>query len=135
MAHGLESRVPFLDHALVEFAATMPSNIKFKDGTLKMILINTMKNVLPNEVVNRKNKMGFPVPLNEWLQTDLREFVNDIFHSKNANYRGYFNLAEIHKGLKSENKFGRKAWGLLSLEMWHQTFHDKFAEYKKLVQF
>lgn len=133
MAHSIESRVPFLDHPLIEFVATMPSNIKFKDGTLKMILVNTMKDLLPSEVVNRKNKMGFPVPLNEWLQTDLKDFVNDLFNSQNFRQRSYFNQKEIAKGLNFENKFGRKIWGLLSLEVWHQNFHDKQADFKKLL--
>ena len=132
MAHGLESRVPFLDHELVEFAATIPSNIKFKDGSLKMLLVNTMKHTLPKEITERKNKMGFPVPLNEWLGKELKEFVGDIFNSASAKTRTYFNNKELLKGLtSSENKFGRKVWGLLSLELWHQEFHDKQAFYKK----
>jgi asparagine synthase (glutamine-hydrolysing) len=133
MAHSIESRVPFLDHPLIEFAATMPSNVKFKDGTLKMILVNAMKDVLPNDVVSRKNKMGFPVPLNEWLQKDLKEFINDLFHSQRFKYRSYFNQEEILKGLNFENKFGRKIWGLLSLEIWHQNFHDQQANFKRLI--
>ena len=60
MAHGLESRVPFLDHPLVEFAATMPSNIKFKDGSMKHVLRKAMTPLLPKAVVERKDKMGFP---------------------------------------------------------------------------
>src|SRR5262249_29845230 len=59
MAHGLESRVPFLDHPVVEFAATMPSNIKFKDGAMKHILKQTMQDALPASIVDRKDKMGF----------------------------------------------------------------------------
>ncbi len=133
MAHSIESRVPFLDHPLIEFVATMPSNIKFKDGTLKMVLVNAMKDTLPEQVINRKNKMGFPVPLNEWLQTDLKDFINDLFGSTNFKQRSYFNQSEIAKGLNFENKFGRKIWGLLSLEIWHQNFHDKQADFKKLV--
>lgn len=132
MAHGLESRVPFLDHELVEFAATIPSNIKFKDGSLKMLLVNSMKHTLPKEITERKNKMGFPVPLNEWIGKELKEFVGDIFNSAPAKTRPYFNNKDILKGLTtSKNKFGRKVWGLLSLELWHQEFHDKQGFYKK----
>lgn len=135
MAHGLESRVPFLDHPLVEFAATMPADIKFKDGTLKMILTNTMRDELPTEILQRTNKMGFPVPLNEWLGKELKEFVNDIFGSSNAKSRPYFNNEEIIKGMKTESKFGRKVWGLLSLELWHKQFYDNHHTFKnKLSQ-
>jgi asparagine synthase (glutamine-hydrolysing) len=134
MAHGLESRLPFLDHALVEFVATMPSDIKFKDGTLKKVLIDSMRTELPDIVANRKNKMGFPVPLNEWVDNgELHDFIMDIFHSANAKNRPYFNAASIEKILVTNSKFGRKLWGLLSLELWQEEFHDKENEYKKLL--
>jgi asparagine synthase (glutamine-hydrolysing) len=132
MAHGLESRVPFLDHPLVEFAATIPADIKFKNGDLKRILINAMRGSLPESVVNRKDKMGFPVPLNEWMAGDLKEFVLDIFGSKSAKTRAYVNSEEITKGIAKESKFGRKIWGLLSLELWHKEFHDKRPDFAKL---
>lgn len=134
MAHGLESRIPFLDHPIVEFTATIPSNIKFKDGTLKMILINSMKDELPREILNRRDKMGFPVPLNEWAKGELKEFIYDIFTSKCAKERRYFNAKEIIKGLDTEPTFGRKIWGLLSLEIWHQEFHDRADDFKKLLR-
>jgi asparagine synthase (glutamine-hydrolysing) len=133
MAHGIESRVPFLDHPLIEFAATMPADIKFKNGTLKMILTNTMRNELPTEILERKNKMGFPVPLNDWLGNELKEFVGDLFNSQQAKTRGYFNNNEILKGLNTENKFGRKAWGLLSLEIWYKQFYDNHSKFKQLL--
>ena len=134
MAHGVESRVPFLDHPLVEFAATMPSNIKFKDGTLKMVLVNAMRHVLPNEILDRKDKMGFPVPLTQWLKHDIKDFVTDIFSSSCMKDRPYFNQAEILKGMESESKFGRKIWGLLSLELWHRQFHDRHHEFRQLLK-
>jgi len=131
MAHGIESRVPFLDHPLIEFTATIPADIKFKDGTLKMLLINAMRKNIPAEIAERKNKMGFPVPLNDWLKKELREFLSDIFTSKKATERGFYNAAAVMKGLESEPKFGRKIWGLLSLEIWMQEFVDKAAIFKK----
>lgn len=134
MAHGIESRVPFIDHSIVEFAATIPSNIKFKDGTLKMVLINAMKQELPAIILNRKDKMGFPVPLNEWLQGDLKEYVEEIFHDPLVRTRRYFNQEEIIRNLGSESTFGRKIWGLLSLELWHRQFHDKAHDYQNLLK-
>lgn len=133
MAHSVESRVPYLDHPLVEFTATMPSNIKFKDGTLKRILINTMSGNLPESILNRKDKMGFPVPLNEWLKKDIKDFVTDIFSSSKMKDRPYFNQNEILKSMQSETKFGRKIWGLLSLELWHRQFHDRKFEFNKML--
>lgn len=133
MAHSVESRVPFLDHKLVEFAATMPSNIKFKDGTLKMVLVNAMRGELPETILNRKDKMGFPVPLNDWLKKDIKGFVEGIFRSQKMKERPYFNSEAILKGMGSESKFGRKIWGLLSLELWHRQFHDRAAEFRSML--
>jgi len=123
-----------LDRPIVEFAATMPSNIKFSDGTLKKILVDAMGGVLPKVVANRKNKMGFPVPLGEWIHGELKDFIQDIFHSRVARERAYLNTDVIVQGLSSESKFGRKLWGLLSLELWHQEFHDREQEYKKILE-
>ncbi|MCB4755533.1 MAG: asparagine synthase (glutamine-hydrolyzing) [Elusimicrobia bacterium] len=134
MAHGLESRVPFLDHPLVEFAATMPSNIKFKNGTLKMSLINAMGHRLPLSIRQRKDKMGFPVPLNEWVGSDLKDYIYDIFTSQKAKERPFINNREVLNNLHRELKFGRKLWGLLSLELWQQEFHDKQSHFKNMIK-
>ena len=133
MAHGLESRVPFLDHPLVEFAATMPADVKFKDGTLKMALVNAMQHELPESVANRTNKMGFPVPLTEWAKNELKDFIVGIFDTPRARTRPYFNHDAIMRNLTNEASFGRKLWGLLSLELWHQEFHDKQSYYRQLL--
>jgi len=134
MAHGLESRVPFLDHPLVELAATMPSDVKFKDGKLKRVLIEAMKNELPKSIAERKDKMGFPVPLNEWIKNELKDFVHDIFLTGKNKDRPFLNYDAILDNLSDETKFGRKIWGLLSLELWYQEFHDKHQDYKQLAK-
>lgn len=134
MAHGLESRVPLLDHKIVEFAATIPADIKFKDGKLKKTFINSVKDTLPPEIVNREDKMGFPVPLSDWLKNDANDFVMDIFTVQKAKNRPIFNTEQILNSLKKEAKFARNIWGMLSLELWHQEFHDKSAYYKNLIK-
>jgi asparagine synthase (glutamine-hydrolysing) len=133
MAHGLESRVPFLDHPLVEFAATMPSNIKFKDGSMKHVLRQAMTRFLPAAVVNRKDKMGFPVPLIEWLKGPARDFVRDTLGCKKALHRGLIDNKIVLEKLDAEPQFGRKLWGLLSLEIWQQQFHDREYQYRALT--
>lgn len=133
MAHGVESRVPFLDHPLVELAATIPSNIKFKDGTMKEILKKAMKPVLPDIIVNRNDKMGFPTPLTEWVSGEIYDFVCDIFSSRNALSRELINNHLVLEKLGQEAKFGRKIWGLLCLELWQQEFHDKEGEFKRII--
>ncbi len=133
MAHGLESRVPFLDHPLVEFAATMPADIKFKDGTMKQVLKNAMRPVLPDVIVDRKDKMGFPTPLTEWLKGEAHDFVQDVFSSPRALERDLINNRLVLDSLAREPKFGRKAWGLLCLELWQQEFHDRESEFKSMI--
>jgi asparagine synthase (glutamine-hydrolysing) len=135
MAHGLESRVPFLDHALVELAATVPSNIKFKNGTMKHVLKTAMGPVLPASIASRRDKMGFPVPLHEWLSKPgvVRDFVGDIFSSGHALGRGLVDNRAVLSKLDQEPRFGRKLWGLLCLELWQRAFHDRAAHFKQLI--
>jgi len=133
MAHGLESRVPFLDHPLVELAATIPSNIKFKDGTMKNVLKNSMRSYLPDAILNRTDKMGFPVPLNAWLKGEARGFIHDVFSTSQALNRDLINNRMVLSKLDSESKYGRNIWGLLCLELWQQEFHDREYQFKKLV--
>jgi asparagine synthase (glutamine-hydrolysing) len=134
MAHGLESRVPFLDHPLVEFAATMPSNVKFKDGRMKHVLRNVANRYLPDMVVNRKDKMGFPVPLTEWINGAARDFVHDTLSTQKALNRGLINNKIVLAKLGSESQFSRKLWGLLALEVWQQQFHDRRAYFRSLLR-
>lgn len=132
MAHGLESRVPYLDHPLVEFAATMPSNVKFKNGAMKHVLRNAMGGCLPPAVRDRKDKMGFPVPLTEWIKGEARDFVRDTLSTQKALQRDLVANDIVLAQLDSEPQFGRKLWGLLSLEVWQQEFHDRAAYFRGL---
>ncbi len=131
MAHGLEARVPFLDYRLIEFVATIPSNFKLKNGDMKYILKKTMMPYLPKSIQERKDKMGFPIPLNSWLKNELKEFVTDIFSSQKAMQREFIDNSGVMQKLQSEGQFGRNIWGLLSLELWQQEFHDRADAYKQ----
>ncbi len=133
MAHGLESRVPFLDHPLVELAATIPSNIKFKNGTMKHILKKAIRPFLPDIIFERKDKMGFPVPLNEWIKKELKEFIYDIFSSRNALQRELVNNKKVINMLDKEPRFGRKIWGLLCIELWYREFVDNAYKFKQML--
>jgi asparagine synthase (glutamine-hydrolysing) len=133
MAHGLESRVPFIDTEVVEFAATLPADVKFKQGNLKHALKEAMREVLPTAIVDRRDKMGFPVPLGEWIDGELGDFVLSAFSGENARNRPYlaadFDVCEL---IAREGAFSRNLWGLLCLELWQQTFHDKASEWSSL---
>lgn len=127
MAHGVEARVPFLDHPLVEFAATIPADIKFKNGELKRLIKTAFASRLPVAIRERKDKMGFPVPLNLWLKRGglARDLIGDILGSVQARARPYLQDGlSIDAVLDSQSIYGRNLWALLSLELWHRQFVD-----------
>lgn len=132
MAHSLESRVPLLDRPYIELAATIPSNIKFKNGNMKNIFKKSIKKYLPPEIVNRKDKMGFPTPFSSWSKGDLKEFIVDTLSSRKATERGLINNKDVIEKISTEGEFGRSLWGFLSLELWQQEFHDKESYFKKM---
>ncbi len=133
MAHGLESRVPFLDHRIVELAATIPADIKFENGNMKHVLRSAMRSKLPPRISNRQDKMGFPVPLHEWITSPgpVRDFVRDTFSSQQARSRELIDNSRVLKGMDGEARFGRQIWGLLSLELWQRSFHDRAHEFRQ----
>jgi asparagine synthase (glutamine-hydrolysing) len=135
MAHGLESRVPLVDHEVVEFAARFPADVKFRNGELKHALKRSADDILPASILERKDKMGFPVPLGEWLHGELSEFVQDTFASQAARGRAYLDPRfDFEALIRQEGKFGRNLWALLSLELWHQQFHDRAAQWSSLAE-
>lgn len=133
MAHGLESRVPLLDHRIVEFAASIPADVKFEGGKMKHFIKTTFANDLPREIVERRDKMGFPVPLKEWFSGELKGMITDIFMTQKTRHREFFNSEAILANFDKAERFSRKGWGLLSLELWHQQFHDQAAQYRGLL--
>jgi len=124
MAWGLESRVPLLDHRIVEFMAQVPVVHKFRNGETKALFKQALQGRVPGPVLKRKDKMGFPVPLHEWLKGDLREFVGDLLLSERARSRGLYNLSAVEQALAGEAAFGRGIWGLMNIELWHRQFID-----------
>ena len=125
MAVSLESRVPLLDTRVVDLVTTMPPPLKFQGGRTKHILKKAIRNLLPREVLNRKDKMGFPVPLIQWMQGGVvRDFAGDILLSTRSLQRGIFKPEALQNMMASQGVGGRQLWGALSLELWHQRFLD-----------
>ena len=124
MAWGLESRVPLLDYRIIELMASVPPIIKFKYGQLKYLYRQVIKNSLPAMIIERKDKMGFPVPFNQWLGNELREFVSDTLLSKCSHDRGLFDAKMLEEALAKGNSFSRGLWGALCLELWYVKFID-----------
>ena len=127
MAHSVETRVPLLDHRILEYVATIPCSVKYSRGSLKGLLKNVAHNYLPVDVVTRRDKMGFPTPLNEWIKTSthVREFIGDIFSSSKARNRDYLKSDfSVDQLLRMEGPYGRSLWGLLNLEVWQSQMTD-----------
>jgi asparagine synthase (glutamine-hydrolysing) len=124
MATSLELRVPFLDHQVLEFAATLPTAFKVKGRETKRVLKRAFRQRVPSEILTRK-KAGFPVPYDEWLKTDLRDFVVDTVLSTRALSRGYFRRLGLEAVTDTRSAATtREAFSLLVLELWHQQFTD-----------
>jgi asparagine synthase (glutamine-hydrolysing) len=127
MANSLEGRSPYLDHNLMEFAATIPPSLKLKGMTTKYILKKAMHPLLPKEIIYRK-KQGFGMPITEWFRNDLKELSYELLVGKEARQRGYFNYDRIKKML-DQHVSGKidycfKLWNLLWLELWHKVYVD-----------
>ena len=127
MAVSLEARSPFLDHHLIEFAASLPENLKLRGLTTKFLLKNVLKKILPSENLTRR-KMGFGVPIGHWFRGRLRGFLEETLLSEKALGRDLFNPAAV-KQIVDDHVSGRKnqehqLWTLLMLELWFQRFID-----------
>lgn len=127
MANSLEARSPFLDHRLVEFCAALPSSYKLKGRTSKWLLREWMKDRLPAPILQR-SKMGFGVPVGEWLRADLLPLLQDTVLSERAFARGYFRpegvRALVDEHLSRKTDLTPYVWGLLMLELWFREFVD-----------
>ncbi|MFM7199176.1 MAG: asparagine synthase (glutamine-hydrolyzing) [Myxococcota bacterium] len=122
MASGIESRVPLLDHRLVELLAKTPPTVKFAGGELKVLLKRAMGQLLPREVLERRDKLGFPVPLNVWAQGPLKEQVRALLLGEKARQLGLLDVEEVEKGLEGRGAFDRELWGMMALESWGEAY-------------
>lgn len=125
MANSLETRAPLLDYRVVEFAATLPPDMKIHNGEGKSILKTSMEGFLTNETLYRK-KMGFSVPLASWLRNEIAGVAQKYLLAENNGLSNFFNLREIHR-LWLEHQSGKRdysqeLWSLLMFEIWWQRY-------------
>lgn len=127
MAHGLECRSPFLDHRLMEWAAGIPVAQKYAGGEPKAILKSAMEPLLPREVLYRR-KMGFGVPIDQWLKAELKDLAYDTLLSNAAVQRGLFRPDYVRSILDEHCNGVRphhwRLWALLMLELWFCMWID-----------
>jgi asparagine synthase (glutamine-hydrolysing) len=127
MANSLELRVPLLDHAVLEFAASLPPEYKVYNGQTKLALKAVFSKVLPEQILTRK-KAGFPIPYDSWLRSKFRDGVRDTLLSDRALSRGYFRKSELQRLLcdhQRTGKYPKEVFSLLVLELWHRNFIDQ----------
>ena len=127
MAASIESRVPFLDHKIVEFAATLPPSAKLRGFSTKRLLRAAVKDVLPEEILTRR-KMGFPVPFGSWMRTEWSSIARDVLLDRRTRERGIIapaaaeKLIDAHRAGATDG--GDALWALLNLELWYRTCVD-----------
>jgi asparagine synthase (glutamine-hydrolysing) len=127
MAVSLEARSPFLDHHVIEFAASLPEKYKLRGLTTKYLLKRMLKKLLPGEILERR-KMGFGVPIGHWFRGKLQPFLRETILSESALKRGLFKpevvkqMVELHA--RGERDYSHQLWSLMMLELWFQRFID-----------
>jgi asparagine synthase (glutamine-hydrolysing) len=127
MAASVESRVPFLDHRLVERVVALPGRLKLRGWRTKAVLREAVADVVPRAILERR-KMGFPVPVGRWLRHAHRGVVDEVVLGPRALARGFFEPAAL-RGLAAEHlsgaaDHGARLWLLANLELWQRVFVD-----------
>jgi asparagine synthase (glutamine-hydrolysing) len=126
MANSIELRVPLLDHEVLEFAASLPANLKVRGITTKYLAKKALGKRVPEPIINRR-KAGFPTPYAAWLKKDLKARVRDILLDSRTRARGYFQHRTIQKMLDEslvKDLYAKEIFSLVVLELWHREFVD-----------
>jgi asparagine synthase (glutamine-hydrolysing) len=129
MAFSVEARLPFLDYRLVEYLFNLPSEQKINKGVTKVVLRQALKGILPEEVRNRHDKMGFVTPEDVWFRTALRDPIHQIINSKTFADRGYFDVSKVNESFRQhcaeKKNISFTIWRWVSTELWFRTFVDR----------
>jgi len=127
MAHSIETRVPLLDNEVIDFAATLPAELKIRNGRRKHILKETLRTLLPDSILRRR-KQGFGIPLGTWFRGGLTDLFSDVLNSPRTRQRGYFEPAFVSRLLREhlsgERDHTLRLWQLLVFELWHRQYLD-----------
>jgi asparagine synthase (glutamine-hydrolysing) len=127
MSVSLEARSPFLDHHLMEFAASLPEKMKLRRMTTKYLLKKVLKDIVPGENLTRK-KMGFGVPIGYWFRGSMKAFLRETLLSETSLRRGFFDpqrvRAIVDEHIEGKTDHSHRLWSLMMLELWFQRFID-----------
>ncbi len=128
MAVSLEARAPLLDHKLIEFVTSIPASMKLTGGETKYLFKRAVRDLVPGEILDRP-KQGFGVPIQQWINQQLRERIRDILSDARTRHRGYVDSAYTDVLLDEHERNRRDhsmaLWSLLMLELWHREFVDE----------
>jgi asparagine synthase (glutamine-hydrolysing) len=135
MAVSLEARVPLLDHKLIEFVNSIPASLKLNGLETKHVFKQAIRDFVPAEILNRP-KQGFGVPVDEWINQQLRERIHDTLTEQRTRERGYIAPAYVQL-LLDEHERGRRdhstqLWTLFMLELWHRVVYEEKAVAREL---
>jgi len=129
MAVSLESRVPLLDYRVVEFAATIPPELKMRHLVTKFIEREAMRGTVPDVILDRKDKRGTPSPLPKWFGTGLADEVREVLLDRRSLERGLFAPDAVERAItlhsRGQGNYGEQLWMILNVELWHRTFVDR----------
>jgi len=127
MTASLEGREPYLDHRLIEWAARLPDDYKYHNGEKKYILKEILHQYIPKEMMDRP-KMGFAIPIANWLQNDLRELVEEYINLNTIERQGVFNVEYVEdikrKFYSGKKEYDVKMWYLLMFQMWYEKWME-----------
>ena len=128
MAYALEARSPLLDHQVLEFAASIPAELKVHGREKKWIFREALRGWIPDDILDRP-KQGFTVPIGEWFRNDLRGMVRDVLLDPNTLDRGYFRPDTVRSMLDRQaagaDVENMPLWSLFMFELWHREFVDR----------
>lgn len=125
MSASIESREPFLDHRIIEWAARLPDHYKYYKGSKKHIIKEIVHDLVPKELLDRP-KMGFAIPIDRWLMTDLKDKVNEYLDERVIEAQGIFNAQDVLRLKKAfysgKKELAQKIWYLLMFQMWYRKW-------------
>jgi asparagine synthase (glutamine-hydrolysing) len=132
MAHSIESRCPFLDFRLIEFATRLPGRYKFRDGFGKFILRRAMRDMLPSSIVDNRHKLGFPTPIARWFRECPEQTVYPVLRSPECRARGLFDPKMLDKSIddfiRGRIEISTTIYRWILTELWFQRFIDRPVE-------
>jgi asparagine synthase (glutamine-hydrolysing) len=125
MAASLEARMPFMDHELATFVSSLPDRYRVRGFCTKWILREAMKRLLPEAILERP-KVGFRVPVNEWFQGPMRDYLHDHLAGPDSRTRDYYKrealLRILQEHVEGRHNHEKLLWSLLNLEIWHRQY-------------